>query len=110
MNPVSEVLEKLAAKDFEGLIGLWESVWLEAKESPYILDAPKQKLELAKDVSALANSIGGIIVLGFDTARDSDLLVTTRRALDGTREQFRYREMERELYFNSLCLDYWVFL
>ncbi len=30
----------------------------------------KQKLELAKDVSALANSVGGVIVLGFDTWRD----------------------------------------
>lgn len=70
MNNVGEVLEKLAAKQFDALIGVSEAVWLDAKESPYILDTLKQKLELAKDVSALANSVGGIIVLGFDTARD----------------------------------------
>jgi hypothetical protein len=66
-----EVLEKLAAKQFDALVGVSESAWLDAKESPYALDGLKQKLELAKDVNALANSIGGIIVLGFDTARDA---------------------------------------
>jgi hypothetical protein len=35
-----------------------------------VLDTPKQKLELAKDVTALANASGGIIVIGFDTTRD----------------------------------------
>ncbi len=64
MNNVSEVLEKLAAKQFDALIGVSEAAWLDAKESPYILDTLKQKLELAKDVSALANSAGGVIVLG----------------------------------------------
>jgi hypothetical protein len=71
MKNVAEVLEKLAAKEFDALVGVSESAWLDAKESPYFLDGLKQKLELAKDVSALANSIGGIIVLGFDTARDA---------------------------------------
>jgi hypothetical protein len=71
MNNVGEVLEKLAAKQFDALVGVSESAWLDAKESPYILDGLRQKLELAKDVSALANFVGGIIVLGFDTARDA---------------------------------------
>jgi len=51
MNNVEEVLEKLAAKQFDALVGVSESVWLDAKESPYLLDVLKQKLELAKDVS-----------------------------------------------------------
>jgi hypothetical protein len=71
MNNVGEVLERLAAKQFDALIGVSEGVWLDAKESPYMLDTLKQKLELAKDVSALANAVGGIIVVGFDTARDA---------------------------------------
>jgi hypothetical protein len=71
MKNVAELLENLAAKQFDALVGVSESAWLDAKESPYFLDGLKQKLELAKDVSALANSIGGIIVLGFATTRDS---------------------------------------
>lgn len=43
-----------------------ESEWLDAKETPYILDTQKQKLELAKDVTAMANAAGGIIVIGYD--------------------------------------------
>jgi hypothetical protein len=64
------VLEELAAKNFESLVGVSEGVWLEAKQSPYVFETPKQKLEFAKDVSALANANGGIIVIGFDTMRD----------------------------------------
>lgn len=71
MNNVKEILEKLTAKQFDALLGLYENGWLEAKGSPYVLDSLKQKLELAKDVSALANSNGGIILLGFKTTRDA---------------------------------------
>lgn len=70
MNSAQEVLEKLAAGEFAALIGLAECVWLDAKEFPYVFDTTKQKLELAKDVSALANTAGGVIVPGFDTTRD----------------------------------------
>src|SRR2546423_1265356 len=71
MKSTAEVLEKLEARDFDSLIGIAESVWLDAKETPYPLDTLKQKLELAKDVSALANAGGGVIVIGFDTSRDA---------------------------------------
>ena len=62
---------KLAAGDFGALIGTAESVWIDAKDRPYVLQSTKQKLELAKDVSAMANAVGGIVVLGFDTTRDA---------------------------------------
>jgi hypothetical protein len=52
MKSPKEVLEKLEARDFDALLGLVESGWLDAKETPYHLDSPKQKLELAKDVTA----------------------------------------------------------
>jgi predicted HTH transcriptional regulator len=64
MNNVAEVLKKLTAKQFDALIGTPEGAWLDAKESPYVLETPKQKLKLAKDVASLANAVGGIIVLG----------------------------------------------
>jgi hypothetical protein len=66
MNSPKDILEKLETLDFDALIGLMESEWLDAKETPYHLDSPKQKLELAKDVTAFANAGGGIIVIGFD--------------------------------------------
>lgn len=70
MKSPTDVLEKLEAHDFEALIGLVESEWLDAKETPYHLDSPKQKRELAKDVAAFANAGGGIIVIGFDCEKD----------------------------------------
>jgi len=77
MNSPKEVLEKLLAGDFQSLIGITESVWIDAKEIPYILDTPKKKMELAKDVSAFASSGGGIIVLGFDASKDPATAVET---------------------------------
>ncbi len=70
MTSPKDVLEKLEARDFEALIGLMESEWLDAKETPYHLDSQKQKLELAKDVAAFANAAGGIIVIGFDCEKE----------------------------------------
>jgi hypothetical protein len=81
MNNPRDVLDKLAAGEIDTLIGIAEGVWLDAKESPYILDTTKQKLELAKDVSALANAVGGVIVLGFDTTKDPTTAAETISAV-----------------------------
>src|SRR5215471_12760421 len=70
MKSPKEVLERLEAREFEALVGLVESDWLDAKETPYHLDSPKQKRELAKDVAAFANAGGGIIVIGFDCEKE----------------------------------------
>lgn len=51
----------------EGLIGCPETHWFEAKSEPYQLDGAFARLELAKDVSALANSGGGVLVVGLAT-------------------------------------------
>lgn len=42
---------------------------LDAKGQPYQLDRPKSAAELAKDVVALANTSGGVIVIGLRTRR-----------------------------------------
>lgn len=68
-----EVLQVLRAGQFKALVGLRESAWLEAKQMPYVFDTQKQKLELAKDVSAMANARGGIIIIGFKTERRADV-------------------------------------
>lgn len=52
------------------LIGVPETREIEFKAEPYRLQENIQKLEFAKDVSAMANGAGGIIVLGVRTEPD----------------------------------------
>jgi len=66
---LGEVLKVLANGEFNFLIGAIESVVLDFKGSPYRLDSTRDKLELAKDVSALANFQGGLIVMGVKTTK-----------------------------------------
>lgn len=54
----------LATGDFDALIGHFESEDFECKAQPYRLENDEEKIELAKDVSGIANAQGGIIVLG----------------------------------------------
>jgi predicted HTH transcriptional regulator len=63
-------LEALAANAPDVLMGTPESSWLEFKGAPYDLTDATGKLELLKDVTALANSAGGCIVIGVGTERD----------------------------------------
>jgi hypothetical protein len=49
------------------LLGLYESHWLEAKSAPYRVDEASEQFELAKDVAAMSNATGGLIVLGAKT-------------------------------------------
>ncbi len=72
----SNELEKiiLIDHDFDRLLGSAESLWIDCKESPYILNSDFSKYELAKDVSAFANSNGGFILCGIKTKRSLDQL------------------------------------
>ena len=58
------------------MIGRYEHSELEFKGAPYDLDSRSSVLELAKDVSGMANAMGGLLVIGFRTSRDE------RRRLD----------------------------
>jgi hypothetical protein len=51
------------------MIGQPESEWLEAKRQPYDLQKSPQRIELAKDIAALANADGGILIFGFSTSK-----------------------------------------
>lgn len=64
-----EILQALEAQEFDRLVGVAEDGKLEFKGAPYDLDNQSQVLELAKDVSGLANAAGGLIVIGFRTHR-----------------------------------------
>lgn len=63
-------------RDPRELVGQPETSWLDFKDQPYLLDKShagreRECLELAKDVTALANAQGGMIVLGVKTEIDA---------------------------------------
>ncbi len=67
---IAEVVAILQSGDFTRLFGGLEDDHLECKSAPYNLDQECEKMELAKDVSALANTDGGIILLGVQTEQE----------------------------------------
>jgi hypothetical protein len=68
---VAALEELLAGGQFSDLLGREESAVLEVKGSkPYDLDSPFGRWELAKDVSAMANSVGGFLLVGLQTTKD----------------------------------------
>ena len=73
----------LESGEFDSFVGLLEDLEFEAKNStPYDLDTEKDRYELAKDVSALANSDGGYIVIGLHDEPHPDKSTGSVRALD----------------------------
>src|SRR5579863_7313892 len=71
IHTVAEAIQVLRSGHFDQFLGTTESAQVEAKGEPYQLSgSDRQKHELAKDVSALANSSGGIILIGFRTTRN----------------------------------------
>ncbi len=63
-----EVLQLLDAADFDALVGAVETAEVDFKRSPYRLNEPSEAFELAKDLTALANTeTGGVLVVGFQT-------------------------------------------
>jgi hypothetical protein len=67
---IEEVNDILKNGTFDDLLGTVEDEYLECKAAPYSLKEEHQKQELAKDVAALANAEGGVILLGVRTERD----------------------------------------
>ena len=65
----NELNEILRSGKFNLIIGKVENDWFECKQAPYPLNNPKEKQELVKDVTGLANSTGGIILLGIRTEK-----------------------------------------
>jgi hypothetical protein len=62
-------------KDLENLIGQYETIRMDFKSSR-ILDADKDKsqivLNIAKEVSAFANTEGGVLLIGIETGKDAE--------------------------------------
>ena len=85
----------------EGLIGVRESNWFEAKSAPYDLSNVIGRLEWAKDVSAMANSGGGMLVLGYGTRQIDhvDTVHTVRPYPRSLLEVDRYRRVLRAVLY-----------
>jgi hypothetical protein len=92
----------LRAERPELLVGQPETVWFEAKGRAYDLKTDRDAIELAKDVSALANRAeGGLLVLG---------VATTKRAGVDTVKAVRplpMRSVDPRRHQQSL--DKWIF-
>lgn len=77
-----QAINTLKSGHFDQFKGAIEDDSLEYKAEPYRLDDEHQKHELAKDVSALANAKGGVIIIGVQTERDvthsTDIIVKIR--------------------------------
>jgi len=70
VDPHARILEILSSRIFDRLKGLREDLYFEAKgKVPYDLNSAAGRYELAKDVSAFANSEGGHIVVGLQHRR-----------------------------------------
>src|SRR5205809_3869016 len=67
---VDQVREVLTSGQFKDFIGILEDETLEFKAVPYQLNDDRAKQELAKDVTALANVGGGMILVGIRTEKD----------------------------------------
>lgn len=65
-----QILEPLQSQKPEDMLGWFEGEELECKREPYRLTHDDQKLELAKDVSGLANAGGGVLLIGMATVKD----------------------------------------
>lgn len=64
--------EIIDARNFSLLVGEVENAYFDCKGEPYAIDKETGKMELAKDVSAFANTTGGFILIGIKTEK-SDL-------------------------------------
>jgi hypothetical protein len=80
IRDASAALRALRSGGLDAVIGLRECAWLDAKEQPYKLGHPAQDAELRKDTAALANVNGGLVLIGYGTARRGGREVLDRLA------------------------------
>lgn len=67
---IQKIVDAVERGAYQELIATFESETVECKRTPYRLSEEAEKLELAKDVSALANASGGVILIGWATRKD----------------------------------------
>lgn len=96
-----EILEILHSKDFDELIGLIEYSQFDAKQK-YSLDSDRGKYELAKDVAAMANSDGGVLVVGLTTDKIQETKEEVVAAVSLLKEEEANKEQYEHLVANRI--------
>jgi hypothetical protein len=99
----NEIIELLLSGNDSRLIGLPESEHLECKVQPYDLSQDFNKRELAKDVSAFANTDGGLIIIGAKTKKSQENLGDEIEAL----RPMEQRLLDTERYHN--VIQEWIY-
>lgn len=67
-SELEKIQSIINSQDLINLVGLKESLWLEAKNGrAYDLNSAIGRYELAKDVSSFANASGGALIIGLNT-------------------------------------------
>lgn len=96
-----EAREAVTSGRLERLIGSRECEWLDVKKEPYKLGNPASDIELLKDVGALANAVGGVLMIGFDTVQHygREVVGELRPVPVGSVNAERYRKLLRERVF-----------
>src|SRR5262249_763387 len=94
---VEEVTDILSKGTFGEFISTVEHIQFECKNGLYDLKATTSKIELAKDVSALANSKGGYLLIGPATAKNplhqGDEVVSVSEFASSTFHPDTYRDI-----------------
>ncbi|MEV5915198.1 RNA-binding domain-containing protein [Streptomyces chartreusis] len=67
MTDLATVHQAVLQGQWDSLLGLPETSWLDVKSSIYALDQPGPRAELCKDVAAMANAQGGLLLIGLRT-------------------------------------------
>jgi hypothetical protein len=101
MTP-EQILELLHDRRDDELIGLEESTTFDAKSESYRLDDAKSKWELAKDVSAMANASGGLLLVGARTEIVATSLVERVSAIRPVQSSFINEEKIRSAIKNMV--------
>jgi hypothetical protein len=81
-----EILAALTAGTFAALLGTSEDDAVECKAAPYRTGDERECIELAKDISGLANANGGLILIGARTQRAQDSREDVIRAYQSSTE------------------------
>ncbi len=96
MNNLEIIKLILSERDFSKFVGLKEDLYFEVKsKNEYKLDLPANRYELAKDVTAFANSNGGHLIVGMYTERLLDENTDKVNKLDLFAKDLEYLEKLR---------------
>jgi hypothetical protein len=101
LSQPDEILAALEAEKPGALIGTPESAQIDFKAMPYLLETPKGKWELAKDVAGLANLGGGVLVIGVRTEKTEgnfrEIAAELRPVGVAMLDRVRYHDVIRDL-------------